>query len=92
MPTGRWYAAATAALALSLTLVGAAAAEEPTRSPNVTHVLNHPHRARAVEGSLSGGGTDIEFATLSVAARDASGTPICFDKRGRPVTSGKPCS
>ncbi|HEX2025538.1 MAG TPA: hypothetical protein VHH92_03990, partial [Actinomycetota bacterium] len=84
--------AAALALILGLSLATPAAAEEPTHSPNVTHVLNHPHRARAVDGPLSGGGTDIEFATLSVAVRDASDTPICFDKRGRPVTSGKPCS
>src|SRR5688500_15835878 len=80
----------TAALVLSFMPSGAAA--EGTHSPNVTHVLNHPHRVRALDGALGGGGTDIEFASLSVAVRDAAGNPICFDRRGRPAKPGRPCA
>ncbi|MGH2663387.1 MAG: LVIVD repeat-containing protein [Actinomycetota bacterium] len=40
--------------------------EEGTHSPNVTHVINHQHRERFLEGELGGGGSDIEFATLRV--------------------------
>jgi hypothetical protein len=69
-----------------------AAAEEGTRSPNVSHVINHPHRVRSVDGPPGGGGTDIEFVTLSTAIRGPDGQPICFDKRGRPARPGRPCS
>ncbi len=40
--------------------------EEGTHSPNVTHVINHPHRGGFVGGELGGGGSDIEFARLRV--------------------------
>jgi hypothetical protein len=69
-----------------------ASADEATRSPNVTPVLNHPHRVRAVDGLAGGGGTGIEFVSLPVAVRDEAGTPVCFDKRGRPSSSGKHCT
>jgi hypothetical protein len=84
--------AASLTSALAVLPLGPAGAEEATHSPNVTHVVNHPHRARAVNGPLGGGGTDIEFATLSVAVRDAAGNPICFDRRGRPARPGRRCS
>jgi hypothetical protein len=84
--------AASLTSALAVLPLGPAGAEEATHSPNVTHVVNHPHRARAVDGPLGGGGTDIEFATLSVAVRDAAGNPVCFDRWGRPARPGKRCS
>jgi hypothetical protein len=74
-----------AAAAASILLLPAtpAAAEEGTHSPNVTHVVNLPHRIRSVTGQPGGGGTDIEFVTLSVVKRDAAGNPICVPKNPR---------
>jgi hypothetical protein len=59
-----------------------AGAEEGTHSPNVTHVLNHPHFIRSLDGQRGGGGTDIEFVTLEVIKRDASGNPVCVTNPG----------
>jgi hypothetical protein len=56
-------------------------AEEGTHSPNVTHVLNLPHRARTLSGAPGGGGTDIEFATIPILVRDANGDPVCLKPR-----------
>jgi hypothetical protein len=50
--------------AISL-LPAPAAAEEGTHSPNMSHVLNLPHRVRSVSGKAGGGGTDIEFVTVN---------------------------
>jgi hypothetical protein len=70
------------------------AAEEGTHSPNVTHVVNLPHKVRSVSGENGGGGTDIEFVTMRVVRRDAAGNPICVttaagtckkDKRGNTI-------
>lgn len=63
---------------------GQAAAEEGTHSPNVSHVVHHPHFIRSLDGPRGGGGTDIEFVTLEAIARDENGDPICeTNRRGR---------
>jgi hypothetical protein len=50
-------------------------------SPNLTHVLNLPHKVRTLEGADSGGGTDIEFVTLPVqVGTDADGNPVMEDR------------
>jgi hypothetical protein len=58
------------------------AAEEGTHSPNVSHILNLPHKFRSLDGREGGGGTDIEFVTLRVVKRDSSGQPICKMREG----------
>jgi hypothetical protein len=83
MPLQLRSALAAVAAALLVLPAAPAGAEEGTHSPNMTHVLNLPHRVRSVSGQPGGGGTDIEFTTLAVARRDADGNPICVTKNPR---------
>jgi hypothetical protein len=68
-------------LVLPVGPTGAQSVEEGTHSPNVTHVVHLPHKARTLDGADSGGGTDIEFVTLTVIKRDARGNPVCVRNR-----------
>ena len=55
---------------------GPAVAEEGTHSPNMRHVETIPY-GRVPFSTITNGGTDIEFTTLDVVKRDASGNPVC---------------
>ncbi|MGH2654858.1 MAG: LVIVD repeat-containing protein [Actinomycetota bacterium] len=66
---------------LSLIAAPAVRAEEGTRSPNMTHVVNLPHRAGSVDGPPAGGGTDIEFVDLTVLKRGPDGSIACKGPR-----------
>jgi LVIVD repeat len=68
------------ALIVPSAAVSSAEAELAGNSPNMTHVLNFPHKVRTLEGANGVGGTDIEFVTLPVQVDvDAEGNPIIED-------------
>jgi hypothetical protein len=58
---------------------GKAEAAAPNSS-NLTHVLNLKHKVRTLEGADAGGGTDIEFATISVPTTDEQGNTVMEDR------------
>jgi hypothetical protein len=83
---------ATTATARTSLLREIAAEADAAGSPNMSHIANLPHKKRNTSGAFikapKQDGTDIEFATLSVPVKDATGAPV-LDEFGQPVMENR---
>ena len=84
-------AALTSAAILIPPSTGPAVAEEGTHSPNMSHVETIPY-GRVPFSTITNGGTDIEFTTLEVVKRDASGNPICVPSKVKKKKGARGCA